>query len=44
MVEESESRQSKRSVRRATVTLVLVAVAFYAAFIVAQIVRSSGGA
>ena len=44
MPEDSSNRQSKASVRRTTITLVLVAVAFYAAFIVAQIVRSQGGA
>ena len=44
MNDNADNRQGKSSVRRTTVTLVLVAVAFYAAFIVAQIVRSQGGA
>jgi hypothetical protein len=44
VTEDTDNRQSKSGVRRTTIALVLVAVAFYAAFIVAQIVRSQGGA
>ena len=44
MTDNADNRKGKSSVRRTTVALVLVAVAFYVAFIVAQIVRSQGGA
>lgn len=44
MNDETDNHEGRRSVRRTTVTLVLVAVAFYVAFIIAQIVRGQGGA